>query len=237
MISQLFLKSRVVATLLISACFATSFPARAETTISDQDLVYLASYGKTKAGQLFIQIRQTENGYLVTSTTKPSKLAGLLVKEHSTEARFGWRDGKLVPENAVEALKGKDSYDRGYTFDYENMTISLAEGKSSTFSEEDQFESVTYPLLLMHREIESIEGLEVKEVGPKRLRDYTYAKPEAETIKVPAGEFSTWKVTRYRTDKPEDTVATWLDQSDNPVPVKIVVTKDGKPSTLDLSSN
>ena len=237
MISRLFLSSRVVAALLISVCFAISSPVRAETTISDQDLVYLASYGKTKAGQLFIQIRQTENGYLVTSTTKPSKLAGLLVKEHSTEARFGWRDGKLVPENAVEALKGKDSYDRGYTFDYENMTISLAEGKSSTFSEEDQFESVTYPLLLMHREIESIEGLEVKEVGPKRLRDYTYAKPEAETIKVPAGEFSTWKVTRYRTDKPEDTVTTWLDQSDNPVPVKIVVTKDGKPSILDLSSN
>jgi hypothetical protein len=101
----------------------------------------------------------------------------------------------------------------------------------------EQFESVTFPLLLMHRPIDSIEGMVVREVSPKRFRSYTYNKPTEDTVKVPAGKYSAWKITRFRTDKPEDTVTVWLDQSDNPVPVKIEIFKKGKKSTMNLTGN
>ena len=39
-----------------------------------------------------------------------------------------------------------------------------------------------------------------------RLRPVNIEIVGEKTVKVPAGEFSTWKITRYRTDKPEDTV-------------------------------
>ena len=211
--------------------------AIAEVTIIDQDLVYAVSYGKTNVGNLEISLRNENGDYLLTSITKPSTLASLVLKEHTSETKFILRNGELALHSAVEKLKGKESYDRGFTFDYENHTIELAEEKSSTFQSGDQFESVTFPLLLMYRDVNSIAGMEVSEVSPKRLRSYTYAEPEQETVKVPAGEFESWKIPRFRTDRPEDTVTVWLDQSDNPIPVKIEINKGGKVSTLVLSKN
>ena len=225
---------QIITFLLFVTGTTTYSRALAEVNIIDQDLTYTASYGKRNAGSIQIQIRGTDTGYIVTSITKPHKLAGLLLKEHTTEAEFAWRNEELVPISATESLKGKERYDRGFMFDYDNLTVSLSEGRSSTFEQNDQFESVTFPLLLMHRDLAEIENLEIKEVSAKRLRDYTYQKAEQETVKVPAGEFSTWKVTRFRSDRPEDTVVTWLNQSDNPIPVKIAINKDGNTSTLAL---
>ena len=60
------------------------------------------------------------------------------------------------------------------------------------------------------------------------MRDYLYEKPVEETVTVPAGEFTGWKITRRRTNRPDDSVSVWLNQAGNPVPVKIVIIKRGK---------
>ena len=209
--------------------------AIAEVTIVDQELVYAVSYGNKNVGNIEISIRNEKGGYQLRSITKPTRLARLVLKEHTSDTKFIWRNEALVLHSAVEKLEGKKSYDRGFTFDFDNHTIELAEGKTGTFEEGDQFESVTFPLLLMHRDVNSVAGMEVMEVSPKRLRSYTYDKLEQETVKVPAGEFASWKVTRFRSDRPADRVTVWLNQSDNPIPVKIEVDKGGKVSTLALS--
>ena len=209
----------------------------ADVEIPDQALVYSVSYGSKNVGQVEIVIRNESDGYVLTSTTRPSKLAGLFLKEHTSDTRFIRRDGELVPDSANEKLEGKKSYDRGFQFNYDNNQIEFSEGNVEAFEDGEQFESVTFPLLLMHRPIDSIEGMVVREVSPKRLRSYTYNKPTEDTVKVPAGEYSAWKITRFRTDKPEDTVTVWLDQSDNPVPVKIEIFKKGKKSTMNLTGN
>ncbi len=203
--------------------------------MGDQELVYAVSYGNRNVGNIEISIQSEKGGYQLGSITKPTRIAGLLLKEHTSDTRFIWRNEALVLHSAVEKLEGKKSYDRGFTFDFDTYTIELAEGKTSTFKEGDQFESVTFPLLLMHRDVNSIGGLEVREVSPKRLRSYTYEAAEEETVNVPAGEFTSWKITRFRSDRPEDTVTVWLNQADNPIPLKIEVSKGGKVSILALS--
>ena len=209
----------------------------ADVTIADQELVYAVSYGKKNVGNLEISIRNEDGGYTLESITKPTRVARLVLKEHTSNTKFIWRNEALVLHSAVEKLEGKKSYDRGFTFDFDNYTIELAEGKTATFKEGDEFESVTFPLLLMHRDVDSIEGMEVREVSPKRLRSYTYDALEEETVNVPAGEFTSWKITRFRSDRPEDTVTVWLNRADNPIPLKIQVSKGGKVSTLTLSKN
>jgi len=220
---------------LFCALLSINTNALAEVSIADQDLIYNVSYANKNVGKLEISIRNENNGYRLTSITKPTKLAGLVLKEHTSETIFVWRDNELALQSAVEKLEGKKSYDRGFTFDFENNVIQLNEGKTSEFKEGDQFESVTFPLLLMHRDVNSVEDMSVSEVSPKRLRSYTYDKPIQETIEVPAGEFESMKITRFRSDRPEDTVIVWLNQSDNPIPLKIAISKGGKASTMVLS--
>jgi len=222
--------------VLVAFCLFVS-PGFSDAQVPDQTLVYKVSYGNKNADEITIILRNDDEGYVLTSTTKPSKLAGLFLKAHTSDTKFIWRDGKLAPLSATEKLQGKESYDRGFQFDYDNKQVEFVEGKVESFEDGDQFESVTFPLLLMHRPIETVGGMQVKEVSPKRFRGYTYAKPAEEIVNVPAGEFRAWKIIRFRTDKPEDTVTVWLDKSDNPVPVKIVVYKKGKTSSLDLTSN
>ena len=87
----------------------------------------------------------------------------------------------------------------------------------------------------MLRPVESIAGTRVREVSFKRTRNYTYQEPVEETVTVPAGEFSSWKISRYRIGRPADTVTVWLNKTGEPVPLKIAVRKRGRTSILRLT--
>jgi hypothetical protein len=205
-------------------------------TIDDQVLKYSVSYGSKKVGTIEINIRNENGGYVVTSTSKPGAMAKMFMKDHVSDTRFIQHEDKVVLDSGTEQLKGKDGYDRGFQFDRGQGRIEFSNGKHADIKPDDEFEAVTFPLLLMLQPVESIkEGSQLREVSAKRIRNYTYENPVEETVKVPAGEFSSWKIVRHRSDRPEDSVTVWLEKSANPVPLQIAINKKGSTSTLKLT--
>ncbi len=205
-------------------------------TIEDQTLRYAVSYGGRNAGEIEITIRNQNDGYVVTSTSKPNALASLFVKAHLSDTRFVRRRGEVVLDGGAESLAGNggSGYARSFRFDHAAGRVKFSDGKSSAIQPGDRFEAAAFPLLLMLRPVDGVKG-RVREVSAKRTRDYRYEQPVAETVTVPAGAFASWKINRHRTDRPADTVTVWLSRAGNPVPLKIVIRKRGKTSTLMLT--
>ena len=205
--------------------------------IEDQTLRYAAFYGNLSAGEVEINIRNENAGYVVTSTGKPSMLAAMFVKAHHSATRFVRHHGEVALDSGSEQLDGNDGdgYARWFRFDRARGRIEFSDGDHHAIQPGERFEAAAFPLLLMLRPVEQVAGLRVREVSARRARDYTYEKPVEEIVTVPAGEFASWKVARHRSDRPDDRVTVWLSQTGDPVPLKIAVTKKGKTSTLLLT--
>lgn len=203
--------------------------------IEDQTLRYAVSYDSRNAGEIEIVIRTENGGYIITSTAKPSLLAALFVKAHTSATRFVQHRGEVALDGGTESLAGDDGYRRGFHFDRTRGRIEFSSGKHDAIQPGDQFEAAAFPLLLMLRPVGSIAGAQVREVSFKRTRDYTYEAPVEEVVTVPAGAFSSWKINRHRTDRPADTVTVWLNKTGAPVPLKIVISKRGGTRTLRLT--
>ena len=205
--------------------------------IENQTLRYAVSYDGRNAGEIEIVIRAENDGYLVTSTAKPSLLASLFVKAHTSTTRFVRHRGKVALDSGTESLAGDDTQGtvRGFHFDRARSRIEFSNGKHHAIQPGDQFEAAAFPLLLMLRPVERIAGARVRVVSFKRIRDYLYEAPMEAVVTVPAGAFSSWKINRHRTDRPTDTVTVWLNKTGAPVPVKITVKKKGRTSILRLS--
>ena len=218
----------VLALLLCCAQAASS------AEIKDQTLRYAALYGSRNAGEIKIDIRSENDGYTVTSTTKPSRLAAMFIKSQISHTRFIRQQGELALDSGAERLAGDQATGRSFRVNYARGQVEFSNGKHGTIQPGDQLEAAAFPLLLMLRPVETIAATRVWEVSPRRMRDYLYEKPVEETVTVPAGEFTGWKITRRRTNRPDDSVSVWLNQAGNPVPVKIVIIKRGKTSTLQL---
>lgn len=209
----------------------------APVVIEDQTLSYAVSYGTIDAGEIEIIIRNEQDGYAVTSTGKPNALASLFVKTYVSDTLFVRRRGVIALDSGTERLVRTDRHRRSFYFDRARNRIEFSDGKFYAFQPGDEFEAAAFPLLLMLRPVASIADTRVREVSAKHARDYTYEEPVAEAVTVPSGEFSSWKITRHRTDQPADTVTVWLNKADNPVPLKIAIRKKGKVSTLVLTGN
>ena len=224
---------RAVAVALLM-WFATAHGAGA---IENQTLRYAVSYDGRNAGEVEIVIRAENGGYLVTSTAKPSLLASLFVKAHTSTTRFVRHRGKVALDSGTESLAGDDTQGtvRGFHFDRARSRIEFSNGKHAAIQPGDQFEAAAFPLLLMLRPVERIVGARVRVVSFKRIRDYIYEAPVETVVTVPAGAFSSWKINRHRIGRPADTVTVWLNKTGAPVPVKITVKKKGRTSILRLS--
>ena len=224
---------RAVAVALLM-WFATAHGAGA---IENQTLRYAVSYDGRNAGEVEIVIRAENGGYLVTSTAKPSLLASLFVKAHTSVTRFVRHRGEVALDSGSENLGGDDTRGtvRGFNFDRARGRIEFSSGKHAAIQPGDQFEAAAFPLLLMLRPVERIADARVRVVSFKRIRDYIYEAPVEAVVTVPAGAFSSWKINRHRIDRPTDTVTVWLNKTGAPLPVKIAVTKKGRTSILRLS--
>ena len=219
------------ATLLVLLAGLT--PTRG-AAIEDQTLRYTAAYGRVNAGEVEINIRNENHGYVVTSTGKPSMLAAMFFKTHSSTTRFIRHRGEVALDSGTERLAGEGGYRRGFRFNRAHGRVEFSNGKHGAIQPGDRFEAAAFPLLLMLRPVESIAGARVREVSARRMRDYTYEPPVEEIVKVPAGAFPCWKINRHRTGRPTERVTVWLHKAENPIPLKIVVTKKGRTSTLEL---
>ena len=225
---------RAVAVALLM-WFATA--AHGAGAIENQTLRYAVSYDGRNAGEIEIVIRAENDGYLVTSTAKPSLLASLFVKAHTSTTRFVRHRGEVALDSGTESLAGDDTQGtvRGFHFDRSRSRIEFSNGKHAAIQPGDQFEAAAFPLLLMLRPVERIAGARVRVVSFKRIRDYLYEAPVEAVVTVPAGAFSSWKINRHRIGRPADTVTVWLNKTGAPVPVKITVKKKGRTSILRLS--
>ncbi len=210
--------------------------------IEDQTLRYAVSYGtkNINVGVIHIVIANEGDRYVITGVTKPNRLAALFVKAQINDTRFVRRAGNVVLESGVETRIESDGAaeggQRSFSFDYAGNQIKFSDGSAYLIQPGDQFEAAAFPLLLMLRPLNDIDGMRVREVSTKRAREYEYEKPLEEMVTIPAGTFSSWKINRRRPDKPMDNVTVWLHKAENPLPLKIMIRKRGKTSTLILSS-
>ena len=232
-----FVISRGVSVRLALLLWAVVVVSARAAAIEDQTLRYAAFYGNISAGEVEINIRNENAGYVVTSTGKPSMLAAMFVKAHHSATRFVRHQGEVALDSGSEQLDGNDGdgYARWFRFDRAQGRIEFSDGDHHAIQPGERFEAAAFPLLLMLRPVEQVAGLRVREVSARRTRDYTYEKPVEEIVTVPAGEFASWKIARHRSDRPDDRVTVWLSQTGDPVPLKIAVTKKGKTSTLLLT--
>lgn len=225
-------------TLLLTLLTSTT-PTQTQTPIPTQTLHYTASYAGLNAGQLQIRIHAEPHAYTITSTAKPSILAAMFAKTHDTSTRFTRHNGNLTLHSGTETLAGKNGYQRHFRVDRTAQQIAFSTGTGTNTNTpihpNDHLEAAAFPLLLMLRPLSEIADTAVREVSAKRLRDYIYQAPVADTVTVPAGTFPAWKITRHRPDQPQDSVAVWLHQADNPIPLQIVVIKRGRRTTLKLT--
>lgn len=213
-------------------------PATWAATVEDQTLNYAAFYGSSKVGDIKIDIKNENGGFVVTSDSKPGMLARMFMKAHFSDTRFIQQQGKVVLDSGTEQLEGGKGYNRSFQFNRELDRIEFSDGKTAAIQPGNKFGAIAFPLLLMLRPVESIQqGDQVQLVSAKRIRSYTYEEPIEETVNVPAGEYSSWKITRYRTDRPDNNVTVWLNASNDHVPVQIRINKKGGTSTLKLTGN
>lgn len=205
----------------------------------EQMLCYTVSHGSRHVGKITVNIRSENDGYEVTSTAQPSKLLGLFFKPYSSVTRFVRYQGEMTLASGSEWQAKKTDQTRSFHI---NRTRNLAEfssGKQVAIHPDEPLEAAAFPLLLMLRAPQNIADTHVREVSAKRIRDYIYETPMIETVHLAGREFSAWKIARHRIARPADRVTVWLSHTtnpntDTPIPLKIVIAKKGKISTLTL---
>ena len=221
--------------------------ARAENisaTIADQTLRYAASYGGKNAGEIVIDIRTADDGYVVTSTAEPSWLTALFVKSHVMTTHFTRELGQVVLERGYERTVKRNGkvHEHDFRVNRAGARIEFSNGKHHAIATDHRLEAVEFPLLLMLRRIDEIEDTLAYEVSTKRSREYRYGAPLAEMVTVPAGTFASWRIRRHRTNQPDHTVTVWLRKPHDTqnreahIPLKIIVSKRGNTSSLTLVS-
>jgi len=212
-------------------------PAERAAAIEDQVLRYKALYGNINAGRLEVSIHREEAGYRVVSTGKPSALARLFrFNKYTTTTRFVRHRGEVALDSGTTVGRARgDEFTRSFRFNRTHDRIEFSDGEHSAIAPGERFEAAAFPLLLMLRPVETLEGARVREVSAWRAREYIYQQPVEEVVETPAGGFSSWKITRRRASRPADSVTVWLKQGDNPIPLKIAATRKGRTGTLLLT--
>lgn len=224
--------------LLLSA---TSIQVASSDEIAEQTLQYAAFYGSKKIGKIEIDIRREKDGYIVTSVSKPTLLARMLVGAHTTTTRFVRHQNELTLDSSKHIERQGDDT-QSFRIDHSGNLIQFNNGRQVQIREGEKLEAASFPLLLMYRTNQDIPVEEVREVSVKRVRNYRYEKSVLETVQVPAGEFIARKIKRFRVDRPADNVTVWLshdktEQMQNWFPVKILIDKRKKANVVLLLKN
>lgn len=225
--------------IAVAVALALAPAGASATAIQDQTLRYALFYERIDAGEVTVDIRNQDAGYVVTSTAKPSRLASLFVKAHHSATRFVRHHGEVALAGGDERLlgaNGEDGYAWWFRFDRARARVEFSNGDARPIAPGERFEAAAFPLLLMLRPLAGLGGTRVVEVSARRARDYIFEPPVAESVRVPAGEFASWKISRHRSDKPDDRVSVWLRRDGEPLPLKIQVTKRGRTSALLLTA-
>ena len=101
-----FLRVLMLSCISISAFTTFISNSHADANINTQNLIYSVSYGSRNVGEIHVAIVRDDDGYVLTSTTKPRRLVSLFLKEHTSDSRFIWMNGELAPLSVEEKLKG-----------------------------------------------------------------------------------------------------------------------------------
>ncbi|MGI9310062.1 MAG: DUF3108 domain-containing protein [bacterium] len=127
-------RAGVLLGLLLSALPQVS--AQADGAIATQTLRYAAAYQGIDAGEVVIEIRADDEAYVVTSTSKPSMLARMFVRDHVSATHFARRrDGlgeRVVLAHGVERLVGEESYARRFRLDRARGRVEFSDNDNAS---------------------------------------------------------------------------------------------------------
>ena len=121
-----------------------------------------------------------------------------------------------------------------FTIDRDNSQIHYKTKDSQPSEPGIEFESTSFPLLLMNSKMRKIEGVTVMETNSKKSRYYTYIGPEKDTLELGGKSYDTWKITRYKRGDTKRTVTFWLAKQHHYVPLRIVSSKKGRDTVMTL---
>ncbi len=199
-------------------------------------LGYLVEYGSIKAGNIQITITRSGDQYEMSSTTKPSGLAKLFLKTHTTKTLFSADDNNFQLLSGTEEYTGKENDSLSYDVNHENKQIEFGDGEPVEFVQSDRLDLQTFPLLLMIVPLEQVSGNDYVEVSASKIRNYTYQELSEETLSLSDGDQKTWKLAKFRDNKPERTTTVWIKQEGG-IPIRIESLNKGKVTRISLISS
>jgi len=199
-----------------------------------QTLRYSVRYIGKYAGDLEVVIENSSIEIKATIISHLSTLASLFLTGLTEETWFSVKGDTVYLERGNTISQNNNSIERSFIIDRKQGLLIFDPGDPVPIEENEAFESTAFPMALMISDIGSIEGLQIREVSPKRARAYVYLAPEKEILELNDRQFKTWKVTRRRQDDATRTVTIWLDRNNQQIPLKIVTTKKNKDTVLTL---
>ena len=205
--------------------------------LKSQTLRYSIKYGKHNAGELEIVIERSQQQIKTTAISHLNILARMFITGLTVENWFDIEREKVHLKSGHTLSHGSKTVERSFVIDRKQGLIKLQPGEQVIPINIDEiFESPSFPITLITSDIESIQGQTVREISPKRIREYVYLAPEQHTLTLNGRRFETWKVTRQKLGEATRTVTLWLDKHNQQIPVKIITTKKNNDTVITLLS-
>ena len=206
--------------------------------IRPQTLHYQVDYNGINAGQLDVDIARQGRLYTVTSTSRLSVFTALLLKNYRNQTTFEQHGSGVRLTGGSELLVNKrqpeKSQEQRFRVDFDQRQIRFDDHPPVSITPQQTLAAAAFPLVLMHTPIEQVDALNVLAVSTRWAREYVHTPPEKHRLPLADEMQDTWKITRFRKDRPDSNTTFWLATGENPVPVKIVVAKKNQRVTLQL---
>ncbi len=204
--------------------------------VPPQTLRYAVDYKGTNAGELEIVISRIDTGYLVKSISHLSLVAQLFLQSFTIESTFDMVNGQPRLLKGREIFNQSGEIHRSFEVDHgkQAITFSQQEQESQPIVNAAWLDADAFPLALIFADKSSLTGKKFLSVSAKRAGLQVFHAPLEESVTVPAGTFSSLKVINNRVSDPSRTITVWLQDSSNPVPLKIISGKQGKQTTMEL---
>ena len=218
--------------------FTYGIAAYATDKVADlrsQTLFYAVTYQKLNAGRLEVVIQRDETQIKITAISHLSALARLFLTDLTTETWLNVESQKISLHRGRVLASDNKTVERSFVIEQERGSIKFEpQGKHVPINPADIFEPVSFPIILITSDIQTIAGQTVQESSPEGIREYIYLTPQQQTLELNGRKFDTWKVTRQKPNDPTRTVTIWLDKNNQQIPVKIISSRKGQDTVMTL---
>ncbi len=198
--------------------------------VPNYKITYEVVIKKIVAGELVIDVNETNDGDVtIRGETFPNMLARTFGDGKIIEIIEYQKIGDELRLKSVKEIKGKDQSKVKESFiDWDKKTIRTGD-KTTAFTNNTQMDAYTLPFLRVLGMDEASKDSSTTVVSAKKTQDYVYENPVHETIKVEGKPFKTTRYTKYKKHDKTRKISLWVSETPPAMPVKIEVTRKGKP--------